>query len=1316
MTKIFALLGLVFLSNLIHAQSQVLFIGDNHLSGVKSTLLKDSAKLKDISVQAFSARKFLKSKGLASICEYPLVIMEAVNEEAAGAVFAPFSQPLKNCDNKSMTVGFHQYPDLTKGMNAPQVKIIGNYVSNGLRKNYENLFAYIGQEFFKKEYPYEAEVILPKVGLYHGQYAQLVSSDKEEFYTWLDQRSLNSTLDKSKPKVAVLFHRSALETEQTQVLDATLRAIEKQGGVGFGVYVNGSDQHDVFTQLLKGDVHSLINYRMLHEAKKEKQNFLDIGVPVIHGLIYRDGDREAFNEDHAGISAMMSPYFLMMPEGAGVIDPTMVATTNSKTRVQEPMLDHIEAVAQRAIKQGLLSIKSNASKKLTMFMWNYPPGDKNMGAAFLNVPESIHDISVALKNSGYQIDVKSPQILIEQVGKILRPFYTHSGLEGLMEQDLSDYLLVKDYNKWLDTLPKTVRDPIIARWGKAEDHIYVRQVNGEAAFIIPQMKLGNLIVMPQPGRSEDKDKNAALYHDTTSPINHYYLAVYLYAKQKHGSDAFIHLGTHGSQEWLTGKERGLSIYDAPQLTVGNVPVVYPYIMDNVGEAMQAKRRGRAVMISHLTPGFAEAGFYGEIGEVKELVQEYFTLAKGRTRERVQEQISQLATQLNLFEDIEFTEEQLKLDFEGFINSLHDYLHELSEESQPLGVHTFGQTLNDPHLITTVAQMLGSDFRHAALQFESHFTIQLKQDPNVFSQDMEDNNVVQLDDTPGFKLLWASIVEGQTFDLGDELTAYIEKANDFAGRIRGQQEMENMLSALSGKFVDVGYGGDPVRSHDAVPTGKNLLGFNPAKVPSKAAWQVGQKLVEDLIAKHYQDNGEYPNKLAFSLWSLETMRHHGVLESQILAAMGVRPKWDENGFLQGTEIIPFSELKRPRVDVVASATGLYRDAFPNVMLMIAKAIKQVAELKEDNNSVYQNTLALKKTLLEEGMEASEAEYLSSVRLFSNETGAYGSGLADTSLASGTWEQDSKLSDLYLKRMGYAFGSDSNRWSDKVAGLYDKALSGTDAVLFSRSSNLYGMNTSDDPFQYFGGMALAIRNLDGTSPEMVIANLREKSKSRSENFSRFMARELRNRSFHPRWIEEAQKEGYAGASMMLDRLNNFWGWTVMYPEGVSNSQWQEFAEVYVKDKYNMDMREFFESSNPTNLAQMIERMLEAERKDYWQTDDATLEKLVETYLEIKRDHSVYSDNEKFQEYLQSSAQGFGLDVLLNAANQVIEQELAQQQSQAQENEMVEGQKLEQVEQPQDADIQWDRYAISLLLLLAFAIGGIVQYRQDRAMLTS
>jgi len=689
------------------------------------------------------------------------------------------------------------------------------------------------------------------------------------------------------------------------------------------------------------------------------------------------------------------------------------------------------------------------------------------------------------------------------------------------------------------------------------------------------------------------------------------------------------------------------------------------------------------------------------------MQQYMALSEGETRTRTQTMILQQVMALNIFEDINWTSEKASANFDTFFVELHDYLHEMAEESQPLGVHTFGQTLEDAHIITTLLQMLGEDFTKPAAKFEREqkLTLPAELTQRLYSEDMENNKVAQLYDLEGFKLLWLSLVSESTpSEISEELVQGVEKAKALMADFKGQQEMPAFLNALNGRYSVTGYGGDPVRSPEAMPTGKNLIGFNPAKVPSKAAWEVGKRMMEETIAQHRQDKGQYPDKLAFSLWSLETMRHHGVLESQVMAAMGVRPVWDDNGIIRGTEIIPYAELKRPRVDVVLSATGLYRDAFPNVMLMLAKAVKQVSELKEENNSVYKNTQALKASLLESGVDAGEAEYLSTVRIFSNESGAYGSGLADTSLASGTWETDSKLSDLYLARMGFVFGADETRWSEQVENLYGKVLSGTDAVMFSRSTNLYGMTTSDDPFQYFGGLSLAIRNLDGKSPEMLIANLRQANATKTENLKTFMAREMRTRAFHPRWIEEAQKEGYAGALQMLDRINNFWGWTVMSPESITDAQWQEFADIYVKDKYNMDMREFFEQANPTNLAQMIERMLEAERKDYWETDAETMKILVETYLDVARQHDVLSDNEAFNEYLTNQAQGYGLDL---AGVPMAQAALTGAQPEA-----VTGQELKQVEQTEtDIMAQWQRFALFGLLFAAFALGAGWQARQVR-----
>jgi cobaltochelatase CobN len=381
-----------------------------------------------------------------------------------------------------------------------------------------------------------------------------------------------------------------------------------------------------------------------------------------------------------------------------------------------------------------------------------------------------------------------------------------------------------------------------------------------------------------------------------------------------------------------------------------------------------------------------------------------------------------------------------------------------------------------------------------------------------------------------------------------------------------------------------------------------------------------------------------------------MRHLGMLEGQIMAAMGVRPKWDEGGRVVGMEAITAAELGRPRIDPVISITGLYRDQFPNVMERINEGLLLVAALDEpaETNPIRSNSRRIEADLVGKGADPVQARNFSLTRIFGNESGNYGTGLPDATLKSGNWdEKDGKLAEGYLGRMSWAFGPDTSAWSEKLRdgqgaelNVYAAQLSGTDAAVFSRSSNLRGMLDTDHPFEYLGGISLAIRHIDGTSPQLYISNMRDPQRAKLETAERFMANELRAVYQHPRWIKEMQKEGYAGTLKMLDVVNNFWGWQAVDRNVVRDDQWQEFHESYVNDRYQLGMRAWFEQSNPTALAQITERMLEAIRKDYWKTDDATKRQLVETYREIAQKHDVVTSNETFKTYVAELAQGFGL----------------------------------------------------------------------------
>ena len=647
---------------------------------------------------------------------------------------------------------------------------------------------------------------------------------------------------------------------------------------------------------------------------------------------------------------------------------------------------------------------------------------------------------------------------------------------------------------------------------------------------------------------------------------------------------------------------------------------------------------------------------------------------------------------------------------NIFSKLQDHLHALAQMSQPLGIHIFGDLPVQAHLYSTMLQMLGDDFTQRAATYEKVNNLAV-----VPSEQFDKRKVRKLKALDGFQLLDTYLTapdSAKLTDLDEQLIADLSLAKTYWKNFLAIAETQNLLSALDAKYIATTYGGDPIRNPDAAPTGRNLIGFNPAKVPSKEAYDAGVTLMNQTIDAYVTKHGKYPEKLAFSLWSLETMRHQGALEAQILHALGLRPTWSKQGYIIDAEVIPYSELKRPRIDVVISATGLYRDAFPNVMLWLAKAIDKVAKLKEDNNFVYRHANALKSELLEKGNSEKDADYLSSIRIFSNETGNYGTGLAGSSLASDTWDTDDKLANLYLDRMGYAYGSDETRWSENVddalgegQGLYSKVLSGTDGVIFSRSTNLYALMTNDDPFQYFGGIGLTVRHLDGKTPEMYVSNLRKKDQIKVQTLDEFVNQEMRSRYFHPRWIKAMQDSGYAGATAILDRMNNMWGWEVMTPEAIRDDQWQEFFEVYVDDKYQMDMREFFEQHNATSLAQIIERMLEAVRKGYWQADEATIKKMVATYTEVASEFDVVTDNTKFNEYMDVTAAGFGMKALSKALAEALSTALAKAQAieAASKTQQVSGQKLAEQAKAEPIAIDYS----TIYWLLAIFLFGLVSH---------
>jgi len=453
---------------------------------------------------------------------------------------------------------------------------------------------------------------------------------------------------------------------------------------------------------------------------------------------------------------------------------------------------------------------------------------------------------------------------------------------------------------------------------------------------------------------------------------------------------------------------------------------------------------------------------------------------------------------------------------------------------------------------------------------------------------------------------------------EDLELGLEYAEAFRGSVI---EIQRILDGLDGKYIPPGLGDDPLRSPEVMPTGRNFYAFNPNLVPSQEAYGVGKILVDQFLEDWQEAYGEgvYPEKVAFVLWSSESMRHKGIMESEILYLLGVEPEWDSSGKVTGVRLIDSETLGRPRIDVVVTMSGIYRDNWKWQVQLLDRGVRLAAGSDDSvgfENYVKEHSDAIYQALLETGNYSdSEAREISMCRVFGPDEGMWGvSGFRDAVDASGSWENESQLAELYIGSMGHAYGD--TIWGIKDADAFREVLSGTDAVLFSRSGNDNRGSSSvvfDHVYEFFGGLGMAVRDISGETPEMFIVDLKDTSKVQTQTFAEYLAKDLLTKYYNPKYIEGLMQHGYSGAAEFDSIFEDFWGLTVTLPDEITDEMWKEFYDIYIEDKYDLGLDEWFAEENPWAKQSMDARMLEAIRKGYWEADQETINDLVKEYVE-------------------------------------------------------------------------------------------------------
>lgn len=906
-----------------------------------------------------------------------------------------------------------------------------------------------------------------------------------------------------------------------------------------------------------------------------------LDVPCLDAIRIHGRTAEQWRASTQGLTSGEVAWQLAVPELSGVMQPTVVGAPAPGAAGQsrhEPIAERVERAAERAAAWSRLRRTPPAERRLAVLYWNYPPGKQNVGASYLNVARSFGPMLARLKRDGVDVGPEDPALpdAAKRLGdeclargrNVAR--WAPGELEALVASGEVVTIPLATYEGWFATLPPAFQRSVVDHWGPpAQADIMTLRKDGELVFVLPVVRRGKVLFLPQPDRARTQDL-AALYQRQDLPPHHQYVACYLWLQRGLDAHALVHTGTHGTHEWLSGKESGLSGSDPGEVLAGGLPIVYPYIMDDVGEGLVAKRRGAGVVVDHLTPAIGTSELQPELAALRAKAAEW-RAASGAGDPRADEVAAELeaeVTKRGLDVDLRDAgwarrpDGAWTADAQARVAALEDHLEETRTRLVPRGLHTFGLAPQGERLEGFVAALTSAH------------------------------------------------------DAGVGSTA---RAALLAS---GPRELDMLAAGLSGRFVPPAPGNDPVRDPAALPTGNDFFAFDPRTVPGPRQEALGARLAGDLVARLTREKGRAPKRIALQLWGTEAIRHGGVQEAQALALLGTKPVRDAQGRITGVSLIPREALGRPRVDVVLHATSLYRDQFPLLVELLDQAVRLAAASPEPDNPLAESARALVPELVARGVPEAEARTRALVRVFAEPSGMHDSKIAGMAGASGSWEQEAQVADTWITRMGHGYGG--GLWGVPMEQELRAALRGTEAIVHTRASNLYATLDNDDYFSYGGSIALGVRRVDGgPSPPFLVTDLRAPGREQHVTLERFMGQELRSRYLSPDWIRELQREGYAGARHAWRGVEHLWGWQVVYPEAVGAAKWQEVFETWVDDRHQLGLEAFFDEHAPHARQAIAARLLEVARKEAWAPDDATLKRLAEVYLTSVADDGVSCD---------------------------------------------------------------------------------------------
>ncbi|MCD5404736.1 MAG: cobaltochelatase subunit CobN [Dehalococcoidia bacterium] len=1176
--------------------------------------------------------------------------------------------------------------ELVTACNVPpsELDAVFSYLIRGGVPNFQNLFLFLSDSYLGSEYGHEAPAEVPWEGVYHPDEAEGMGA--EDF--------VKRRFQPDRPNIAVLFYRAHWMSGNLQTIDAMIRRFEELGANVLPIYSfslkhnpEGDGQANrTFTEILcdaagNSRVHCIVNTMGMSMTDLQQDvatfatgpqvDYLDqLNVPIIQG-IFSTGKESEWEESSLGLGPIDTAMSVALPEFDGRIIAVPISfkeevasgSTGSNGKMEArlqrnlPRPDRIDFLARLSVKWAALRLKPNSEKRIAIILSNYPTKDARIGNAVgLDTPASVINVLNALKNAGYHV-TDIPADGDELVHQIIER--CSNDTDTLTEEQLqlaAGHVSAKQYKEWFSTFPLKVKDELTEAWGEPPGQVY-RTGDGLA---IAGIDLGNVFVGLQPPRGFGENP-IAIYHSPDLAPTHHYVAYYRWIRDIFKADAMVHVGKHGTMEWLPGKGIGLSNACYPEVTLEDVPLFYPFIINNPGEGAQAKRRAHATIVDHMIPPMTTADSYGDIAKLEQLMDEHYqcqTLDPPKLP-LLEGQIWDMVRQADLDRDLGVDE--LPEDFGEFILHIDGYLCELKDAQIRDGLHTLGEVPPDELMASLLSVLTRLDtggipsLRRSLAEAMDLDYSSILNEPALPAPDPVPARLINGNETPirtqgdllerledlsrsaysllsesGFKSENVAGTVEQLLGSNDaQTTAVLTYVADtlHPALLKTTDEIDNLLRGLNGQFVPAGPSGAPTRGmSNILPTGRNFYSVDPKTIPSPTAWDMGIGLADALLQVYLEEEGGYPEMVGLVIWGTSAMRTHGDDIAQVFSLLGVKPVWQpESRRITGLEVIPLSELGRPRIDVTVRISGFFRDAFPNLIDLIDQAVQLVASLDEspEENMVLKHVLedrandqAEKDSAGPSSDSSAEndsdpANNPSLYRIFGSKPGTYGAGIL-AAIDERNWENVQDLAEVYTAWGGYAYTRQD--FGIHARDQFRRRFGQIVVAAKNQDNREHDIFDSDDYMQYHGGMIATVRALTGNNPQQFFGDSSDPTRARVRKLEDEARRVFRTRVVNPKWIDSMKRHGYKGAFELSATVDYMFGYDAT-AQVIEDWMYENVTESYVFDP---DTQEFFQQSNPWALRDIVERLLEAIERGMWEKPPPDMkERLQKMFLDLEAD---------------------------------------------------------------------------------------------------